>query len=125
MDTPIIFWILFNAFVLLMLALDLGVFHRKAHEVSLKEALTWTFIWVTLALVFNTIIFYWKGKQPALEFFTGYLIEIMPLLTATTTASVRALAFSLRSMEVTWFLIDRSLMSSSPAISRFIKPWAI
>jgi len=75
MDTPIIFWILFNAFVLLMLALDLGVFHRKTHEVSLKEALTWTFIWVFLALVFNSIIFYWKGRQQALEFFTGYLVE--------------------------------------------------
>jgi len=75
MDTPIIFWILFNAFVLLMLALDLGVFHRKAHEVSLKEALTWTFIWISLALVFNAIIFYWRGRQQALEFFTGYLIE--------------------------------------------------
>jgi len=75
MDTPIIFWLLFNAFVLLMLALDLGVFHRKTHEVSLKEALTWTLIWVFLALLFNTIIFYWKGRQQALEFFTGYLIE--------------------------------------------------
>src|SRR5665647_239876 len=75
METPIIFWILFNAFVLLMLALDLGIFHRKAHEVSIKEALTWTFIWVSLALVFNAIIFYWRGRQQALEFFTGYLVE--------------------------------------------------
>jgi tellurite resistance protein TerC len=75
MDTPIVFWILFNAFVLLMLSLDLGVFHRKAHEVSLKEALTWTFIWISLAMVFNAIIFYWRGRQQALEFFTGYLIE--------------------------------------------------
>ena len=75
MDTPIIFWILFNAFVLLMLALDLGVFHRKTHEISLKEALTWTIIWVSLALVFNAIIFYWRGRQQALEFFTGYLVE--------------------------------------------------
>jgi len=75
MDTPIIFWILFNAFVLLMLALDLGVFHRKTHEVSVKEALTWTFVWVFLALTFNAIIFYWKGQQQALEFFTGYLVE--------------------------------------------------
>ena len=75
MDTPIIFWILFNAFVLLMLALDLGIFHRKAHEVSIKEALTWTFIWVSLALVFNAIIFFWRGRQQALEFFTGYLVE--------------------------------------------------
>jgi tellurite resistance protein TerC len=75
MDTPIIFWILFNAFVLLMLALDLGVFHRKTHEVSLKEALIWTFVWISLALVFNAIIFYWRGRQQALEFFTGYLVE--------------------------------------------------
>jgi len=75
MDTPILFWILFNAFVLLMLALDLGVFHRKAHEVSVKEALTWTFVWIFLAMVFNTIIYYWKGQQSALEFFTGYLVE--------------------------------------------------
>jgi tellurite resistance protein TerC len=58
-----------------MLALDLGVFHRKTHEITLKEALTWTFIWVFLALVFNAIIFYWRGRQQALEFFTGYLIE--------------------------------------------------
>jgi tellurite resistance protein TerC len=75
MDTPIIFWILFNAFVLLMLALDLGVFHRKSHEVSVKEALTWTFVWISLAMVFNTIIFFWRGQQQALEFFTGYLVE--------------------------------------------------
>jgi tellurite resistance protein TerC len=75
MDTPILFWILFNAFVLLMLALDLGVFHRKTHEVSLKESLTWTFVWVFLALVFNAIIYYWRGQQQALEFFTGYLVE--------------------------------------------------
>ncbi|MBP7875313.1 MAG: TerC family protein [Bacteroidales bacterium] len=75
METPIIFWILFNAFVLIMLALDLGIFHRKTHEVSVKEALTWTFVWIFLALVFNIIIYFWRGHQQALEFFTGYLIE--------------------------------------------------
>lgn len=75
MDTPLIFWIIFNAFVLIMLALDLGVFHRKIHEVSLKEALTWTFVWVFLAMVFNVIIYFWRGQQQALEFFTGYLVE--------------------------------------------------
>jgi tellurite resistance protein TerC len=58
-----------------MLALDLGVFHRKSHEVSLKEALTWTAVWIFLALVFNAILYYWRGQQQALEFFTGYLIE--------------------------------------------------
>jgi len=75
MDTPLVFWILFNAFVLLMLALDLGVFHRKAHTVTQKEAVAWTFIWIFLALIFNGIIYYWKGRESALEFFTGYLVE--------------------------------------------------
>jgi tellurite resistance protein TerC len=75
MDTPILFWIIFNAFVLLMLALDLGVFHRKAHNVSVKEALVWTIVWVVLALLFNLFLFFRMGRQPALEFFTGYLVE--------------------------------------------------
>jgi tellurite resistance protein TerC len=75
METPLIFWIIFNAFVLVMLALDLGVFHRKIHEVKVKEALIWTFVWVALAMVFNAIIYFWKGQQQALEFFTGYLVE--------------------------------------------------
>jgi len=74
-DTPVIFWIIFNAFVLMMLALDLGVFHRNIHEVSVKEALTWTFVWIFLALVYNLIIYFWRGQQQALEFITGYLVE--------------------------------------------------
>ncbi|UFP92548.1 TerC family protein [Gloeobacter morelensis] len=68
-------WIGFNAFVLAMLALDLGVFHRKSHAVSFKEALTWSGVWVALAMVFNVGLYYWMGPEPALEFFTGYLIE--------------------------------------------------
>jgi len=75
MNTSIEFWIYFNLFVLLMLALDLGVFHKKSHTVSIKEAFTWTFVWIGLALVFNVIIYYWRGQQQALEFFTGYLVE--------------------------------------------------
>lgn len=75
METSIIFWILFNVFVLIMLALDLGVFHRKSHEVSTKEALTWTGVWIFLALIFNVIIYFWRGQQQAFEFFTGYLVE--------------------------------------------------
>ena len=58
-----------------MLALDLGVFHRKAHEVQIKEALGWTAFWITLALLFNLGIYFWRGPEPALEFLTGYLIE--------------------------------------------------
>ncbi len=68
-------WTGFNLFVLAMLALDLGVFHRKAHVVSLKESLTWTFVWVALALVFNAGLWHFAGSQKALEFFTGYVIE--------------------------------------------------
>ncbi len=72
---PIPWWVAFNVFVLAMLALDLGVFHRKAHVVQIKEALGWTAIWITLALLFNLGIYFWRGPEPALEFLTGYLIE--------------------------------------------------
>ena len=75
METPFLFWILFNVFVLVMLALDLGVFNRKAHVVSFREAITWTVVWVILALIFNGIIYFWRGQQQAMEFFTGYLVE--------------------------------------------------
>ncbi|HEY9527399.1 MAG TPA: TerC family protein [Anaerolineales bacterium] len=85
MDTPIWLWIGFNVFVLAMLALDLGVFHRKSHAVSGREALTWSLVWISLSLVFNAVIyFYWDRMAPnssytngeaALAFFTGYLIE--------------------------------------------------
>jgi tellurite resistance protein TerC len=68
-------WVGFNVAVLAMLALDLGVFHRKAHEVSLREAAGWTAVWVTLAMAFNAGIWYFAGRQPALEFLTGYLVE--------------------------------------------------
>ena len=85
MDGPIWLWIGFNLFVLAMLAIDLGVFHRKAHAVSGREALTWSLVWISLAMVFNAIIlFSWDRMMPessytnreaALAFFTGYLIE--------------------------------------------------
>lgn len=75
MEINIWFWVLFNAFVLLMLALDLGVFHKKLHVVSVKEALTWSGIWIFLALCFNGFIYYAFGETKAMEFFTGYVIE--------------------------------------------------
>lgn len=68
-------WIAFNLFVLAMLALDLGVFHRKSHEVSIREALTWTCVWITLAMLFNLFVYYYFDRSKALEFFTGYIIE--------------------------------------------------
>ena len=75
MTTQLWLWIGFNVFVLAMLALDLGVFHRKAHVVSIRESITWTVVWVVLALVFNAGVWHYAGSQKALEFFTGYLIE--------------------------------------------------
>ena len=68
-------WVAFNVFVLAMLAVDLGVVHRHAHEVTLKEALVWSGIWIALALLFALGLYVWDGSQPALEFLTGYLIE--------------------------------------------------
>jgi tellurite resistance protein TerC len=68
-------WAIFSIFVLGMLALDLGVFNRKAHEVHFKEALTWSCVWVALSLAFNWWIYHEFGKQKALEFLTGYVIE--------------------------------------------------
>ena len=73
--SKILLWSGFSIFVLGMLLLDLLVFHRKSHEVKLKEALLWSAVWISLALVFNVGIYIWQGKQPALEFLTGYLIE--------------------------------------------------
>lgn len=71
----LLIWILFNAFVILLLALDLGVFHRKAHTVAIREALLWSAFWVTLALAFNAGVYFYLGSERALEFLTGYLIE--------------------------------------------------
>jgi tellurite resistance protein TerC len=75
METNAWYWIGFNAFVLIMLALDLGVFHKKTHEVKVKEALIWTAVWIALAMVFNAGIFHFFGKEKAVEFLTGYVIE--------------------------------------------------
>jgi tellurite resistance protein TerC len=68
-------WTLFNVFVLAMLAIDLGIFHKKSHEVTVREALSWTCVWITLSMLFNLFVYYYFDKSKALEFFTGYLIE--------------------------------------------------
>jgi len=70
-----VLWAGFIAFVLAMLALDLGVFHRKSHTVSLKEAAVWSGVWISLAAVFNGLIYWMFGPTLGLEFTTGYLIE--------------------------------------------------
>ncbi len=74
MGTPIL-WVGFNLLVLLALALDLGVFHRKAHKIKLGEAALGSALWIALALVFGWGIWHWHGEQRGLEYFTGYVIE--------------------------------------------------
>ena len=68
-------WIGFTLFVLALLALDLGVFHRRAHEVRFREALAWNVVWIVLALLFNGWVYWQFGADRGLEFLTGYLIE--------------------------------------------------
>jgi tellurite resistance protein TerC len=83
LEKPLIWWVFFNLFVLAMLALDLGVFHRKPHEVRFKEAIAWSGVWIALALLFNLgILLGWFGPYHeaeralrAKEFFVGYLVE--------------------------------------------------
>ena len=75
MATSIWFWVGFNAFVLAMLALDLGVFHRKAHVVKPKEAMAWVGVWVVLAMLFAAGLWWFQGAHTALTFVTGYVIE--------------------------------------------------
>jgi tellurite resistance protein TerC len=70
------FWILFNAFALGMLLLDLFVFHRGGRVVRSREALAWSAMWIVLALAFAGLLFFWQGRQTALEFVTGYVLEL-------------------------------------------------
>src|SRR5580692_12256638 len=72
--TPVL-WVGFTVFVLAMLVLDLGVFHRNAHQPSVREALGWTAVWISLALLFNLAVYFGFGSERALEFLTGYVIE--------------------------------------------------
>lgn len=75
MISAILPWVLFNLLVVVLLAIDLGVFHRRSHSIKLKEALVLSLVWTIVALIFNVVIYFWKGSTPAIEFFTGYLIE--------------------------------------------------
>ncbi len=70
-----VLWTGFNLLVLLMLAIDLGFFHRKDHRISIKEGLIWSAIWIVVALIFNVLYYFWQGHEKALEFLTGYIIE--------------------------------------------------
>ena len=72
----VLFWVLFNLFVLAMLALDLGVFNRKAHTIKIREAMVWSVVWITLAAGFALVVYFWHGRPASLEFVTGYVIEL-------------------------------------------------
>lgn len=74
-STAIEFWIGFNVVVLILVALDLGVFHRKSHAMSMREALGWSLFWIALALGFNVFVWWLKGPVAAREFLLGYLME--------------------------------------------------
>jgi tellurite resistance protein TerC len=72
----LIFWILFNVFILAMLALDLGIVGRRGREITFREAIAWSALWMTLAFAFAVVVFFWHGRAPALQFVTGYIIEV-------------------------------------------------
>lgn len=74
-ENELLLFVLFTVFILAMLALDLGIFHRRAHAVSIKEAAIWSAVWITLALLFNAGLFIFAGTTTGLEFLAGYLIE--------------------------------------------------
>lgn len=74
MGTPLL-WVGFNLFVLLAIAVDLVVFHRKAHKIEMREAACWSSVWIALALAFGYFVWHWYGAQRGLEYFTGYVIE--------------------------------------------------
>jgi tellurite resistance protein TerC len=101
-------WIAFNVFVLGMLAIDLGVFHRKAHAVTTREATVWCFVWISLGLIFNAGIYIWMGPEKGLEFFTGYLIE-----------------YSLSVDNIFVFIIILTYFSVSPAHQHRVLFWGI
>lgn len=75
MQTPLYDWIGFFVFVIIMLALDIGVFNKKDHEIKVKEAIGWSVLWIGLAMAFNVIIYFQFGSQRAMEFLTAYVIE--------------------------------------------------
>jgi len=75
MKTSLLFWIIFSIIIFTVLTIDLGILNRKAHKISLKEALAWSGVWISIALIFNIFVYFQFGKVKALEFLTGYVIE--------------------------------------------------
>jgi tellurite resistance protein TerC len=68
-------WIVFCLTVLILLALDLGVFHRKSQQIGVKEAMIWSIIWIAVAAVFDVLVYFWHGQETAVEFAAAYIVE--------------------------------------------------
>lgn len=75
MDHHLVGWIVFSAVILIMMVLDLGVFNKNAHAITVKEAILWSCVWIGLALLFNLGVYLYLGERSGLEFLSGYLIE--------------------------------------------------
>ncbi len=75
MEHSLTLWIVFNVFIVAMLIVDLMVFNRHEHEISIKESLGWTAIWITLSVIFGIGLYFYMGPQSSLDYFAGYLIE--------------------------------------------------
>lgn len=74
-ETSLLVWTAFVVFVLFVLALDLGVFHKKSHTVGFKESIIWSVVWIALAMVFAVVLYYWRGQDDMMLYLTGYVIE--------------------------------------------------
>ncbi len=74
-SNELLLWAAFAAVILVLFALDLGVFHRKSHRITVREALIWSLIWLAVALGFNLLVYRWMGSEAAIEFAAGYLVE--------------------------------------------------
>lgn len=75
MEHSLTLWVVFNIFIVMMLIIDLMVFNRKPHEISIRESLVWTAIWIVMAIIFGIGLYYFMSPEASLEYFTGYLIE--------------------------------------------------
>lgn len=75
MEHSLLLWVLFNIFIILMLVIDLMVFHNEEEEETIRQALNWTGVWIALALLFGVGVYWYMGSQTALDYYTGYLIE--------------------------------------------------
>ncbi len=74
-ETSLAVWIGFVVFILTVLLLDLGIFHKKSHSIGFKESIVWSGVWIALAMAFSVIILYWRGQEDFMLFLTGYVIE--------------------------------------------------